>query len=257
MNINTIGRCILGLYTVGFISEKGLINKKPPKIELDNTKVEIHVCTLNEENNIKETLLSLNNQDKVDSGEVDIVLVDSNSDDGTKTIAKPFVDKIVNTPRGKLTSRDMTLKKSNCDIIAYADAGDIYPKGWLNKLLCPFRRSDVVAVGGFSHTLGRLNKPIGVLNNINNMVNNVLMGRNSALRRDAYLECGGFDLSIDEANLHEVWFEEEFKLPEKMSEVGEVVVKPSASCLYVDRRTPIINNASNKFKRQRKSGKRF
>ncbi|GAJ09578.1 unnamed protein product, partial [marine sediment metagenome] len=132
----------------GLALEKYMIPGKPVSLNLGNTKVSIHCPTINEEQWIRETLESLRTQSPYRNGDIKLIVLDSYSTDRTVEIAEEYADEVWLTPRGKLTTRDLGFKKDDADIIVAVDSGDIYPRGWLSRLLKPFENPRVIATHG-------------------------------------------------------------------------------------------------------------
>lgn len=229
---------------------------KEQNIELDTNgiKIEVQVPTLNEEGYIQNTLETISKQKLVENGDVDLTIVDSKSDDKTVELSDPYVDKVYTTDRGKLTAMNQAVEKSNASIIAYADAGDIYPKGWLNGLLSPFEDEEVVGSYGPSFSSGLLTKVPWAVQTIPQLFGVLMQGRNSAVRTFAHEEIGGFDESVDQNNINSTWIEEEFKYPKRLSKIGEVVFVPSAGMVGSDRR---VNLTNTEFKEEILKGERM
>lgn len=210
-----------------------------PIIDPGNTTISIHILTLNEEVLVESTLQTIVEQpmfQEYHPSNIELVLVDSNSEDNTVDIAANYVDRVISTPRGKLTARRIGIEQSDADIIVSTDSGTYYPDGWLNLLLRHFEDEDVVAVGG---TTLPVPGSVGTLFNVGlwwyNRLFLKLLGRNSAFRRDAFFETGGWDETIDQTNVYEMVKEEEIDFRKKMKEVGTVVRDLEAVC-YEDYR---------------------
>jgi cellulose synthase/poly-beta-1,6-N-acetylglucosamine synthase-like glycosyltransferase len=234
--------------------EKGSTKERNIELNTNGVRIEVHVPTLNEEGYIEDTLETLSKQELVMDGDVDLAIVDSKSDDKTVELSEPYVDEVYVTDRGKLTAMNQAANKSNANIIAYADAGDIYPKGWLNNLLSPFEDGDVVGSYGPSFSNGLLTKVPWALQTVPQLFGVLMQGRNSAVRTFAHEEIGGFDESVDQNNIHKTWVEEEFKYPKRLSNVGEVVFVPSAGMIGSDRR---VNLTNTEFKEEILKGERM
>lgn len=184
---------------------------------LDRT-VEIQIPTLNEEKEIKRCVKSVARQDikKVNENRVTVSLIDSNSEDRTVEIAEPYVDRIITAPKGKLTARDFAIKKSKADIIVSFDADCYYPPRTVSALVYPILKSkNTVASGGRSIFPDVVSQTVqNSLENISKALYNCnyLSGRISALKRDAYLRMGGFNLDINQRNAVAMVWEEEITL---------------------------------------------
>jgi cellulose synthase/poly-beta-1,6-N-acetylglucosamine synthase-like glycosyltransferase len=138
-----------------------------------------------------------------------------------------YFDKIIKAPYGKLTARDMAIKQASGDIIVAIDTDRYYPKNWLNELLKPFNRNEVVATTSY---------PVYsmVYELMSNMFKHMyyagkMDGGGSAFLKDAYYAVGGFDLNIDQFDWEEMIEEEEFNFMRKLQSIGEVVYVPYPS----------------------------
>jgi glycosyltransferase involved in cell wall biosynthesis len=219
-------------------------------------KVEIHLCSLNEAKLIERTLLSLHSQ----TMEADIVLLDSGSTDGTIDIARPYVKRITDCPRGKLTSRDYGVRMSDADIIFAADSDTYYPPETVELMVRPLLDDgSIVCTGGrtvydnpFAQMIGD-----GFLYGELALGFHHLSGHNSAFRRDAYLAAGGFKLDINQKDLPTVHWEEEVTFGNKMCKVtgGRFVFVPRSVVHASDRRIDPLKNFD--FFKQIMAGERF
>lgn len=124
----------------------------------DNYKISIVVVCYNEKYNIGRCIESLLQQ-TIDKQRYEIILVDNDSNDGTKEIIKEYCNKdkrvrmIINPIRGIACSRNIGLKEAVYDYIAFTDADCVLPKNWLEILINGFKKyymldNMVVAVGG-------------------------------------------------------------------------------------------------------------
>ena len=207
-----------------------------PEVDLEIVgKTSIHLSTLNEELWVELTLRSLVEQKLYeqyhDNGQIELVLADSYSEDRTVEIAEPYVDRILMVGKGKLTARREAIEQSkDADIIVSVDSGDFYFKGYLNVLLRHFTDPNVVAVTGSKLLKGR-DKPIyskaGIIW-MNYLVTSHLWGDAMAMRRDAFLRCGGWDESVMQQDINKLWVEEEVNLYKKLSKVGKIINEKEA-----------------------------
>ena len=100
---------------------------------INNTpiKYSVVVCVKNEEKRIKKSLQGIvkNNPDE-------IIVVDGNSNDNTKKIAKEFTDKIFNSNEKSLTKdRQIGIDKCKNELIAMIDADHILEKNDIYNLI--------------------------------------------------------------------------------------------------------------------------
>lgn len=164
------------------------------------------VPTYNEEKNIEKCLKSLHSQ-TVPREHVEIIVVDGDSLDGTRMIAETLADKvIIQTSMGVGGARNDGFHVAEAEIVATTDADcEPYPE-WLEAALKGFEDDDVVAVTGFldpsdwGDTAGAEKLAYETLFWLSNVLLVVLSvfgkyhlcGANSAFRRAAFLEAGGY-----------------------------------------------------------------
>ena len=204
MNILKTGAIgILGTLVTSSIIENSMkdydTNITPP---IDT--VSIIIPSYNEESFIETALLSLRDQSIIHNypHSFELILVDSQSTDKTVEIAEHYVDKIILSPRGKLTARNIAIDSANGNIIVSVDADTFYPYHWLNTILKPFvdlKYQNVVGVNGSTIDKSITGVP-GPIRNILELVDivrfpNKMLGRNSAFYKNAYYKIGKIDES--------------------------------------------------------------
>src|SRR3989344_6833368 len=116
-------------------------------------KISVVVITYNEEDNINNCLNSLINLD-YDRKNYEILVVDS-SNDNTKSIVKEFkqVRLISSENKGYGIQRNLGIKNSKYNLIAFTDADCIVPKSWLKDLISEVKDYDCLG--------GRIKDPEG------------------------------------------------------------------------------------------------
>lgn len=189
------------------------------------------LCALNEADSIHVALKSLAKQNVVAKfpDRFEFLLVDSNSEDDTASIAEGYGWKVVQAPRGKLKSRDLGNRIAQGKVIVSVDADSEYPPNWLNLMLRHFNDPNIVAVES-----PRLHPPpeglawtaistwFYFLDSLG--VAPKLCGSGSAFRRQAYFDSGGFKLEMDSAGmLTGLWKEEEMYFPWRLTQFGRVI----------------------------------
>ena len=213
-------------------------------VKLNGELVEIHICSLNEEKLIEETLMSVKEQCLIadNPDRVKIVLLDSGSTDKTVEIAQNYVDRILMCERGKLTARDAGFRNSDADIIVSFDADTVYPVGTAARLVKPMLDDPSVVVttgyGVYENPLAQV--LMGTVQAVQSMGRavglNYVSAFVSAIRRDAYLKSGGFNLGINQRDLWQMLWEEEFTIAPRLCNatggkfkyVDKAVVYPSS-----------------------------
>lgn len=162
-------------------------------------KISVIIPALNEEKFIGECLRSISEQSYKD---FDIILIDGGSTDNTVKIAEEYTDRIINahtTAPGP--SRNLGVRNSNAEIVAFTDADTVVPRNWLEIIAWEFSDPRVVAIGG---VLKPLNPRL--LDKIMYKINSDLWYRfsaifefyqlgtpNCAYRREIFLKTGGFN----------------------------------------------------------------
>jgi glycosyltransferase involved in cell wall biosynthesis len=238
------------------ISELVYTSDRGIDVDYDSLDYEVHVPTFNEEYLIEETLESLVRQDPVQNNNVDIVLVDSHSEDRTVELAKPYVDEIVVAPMGKLSARNEGIRATKPDVVLSADAGDIYPKGWINEIAKPFEDEDTVASYGPVYSKEPLfRRPQKIKHSIVNLWN--LPGNNSAIRVNALRDAEGFHTDIDQQKLLHVLLEEQIMKKMELRLRGDIRFRPYAGMYKCQRRKMFSLERTEQYEEEMESDERF
>jgi glycosyltransferase involved in cell wall biosynthesis len=127
------------------------------KVDCDK-KISVVIVCYNEKNKISSCIRSLLKQ-TLNADQYEIIIIDNNSNDGTKEIVKRFCDAdkrvrmIINPARGIAISRNIGLQEASNDFIAFTDADCVVPGNWLETMYNGFQKyyaldDKVVAVGG-------------------------------------------------------------------------------------------------------------
>lgn len=86
--------------------------------------------------------------------EIEIIVIDDGSTDGTAKIAKSLGCIVRTIPNsGAATARNTGLKLATGDFILFQDHDDLMKKGALANLLAPFRRDIFDIIGSFTESL--------------------------------------------------------------------------------------------------------
>jgi glycosyltransferase involved in cell wall biosynthesis len=261
---------VLGLSTVGLykLMTARVFNREdvvfdPPCF------TSIVMCSLNEELFIERTLQSLEDQNVLTENPTSFekILIDSNSEDETVAIAEDYGWKVYQAPRGKLTARHLGFEKAKGEIVVSVDADTFYPPNYLNLLLRWFKQPDVVGV-----VTPRLVDPTEnlalsyvstwmTLMDIGPLLAGGMRapGQSMALYKQAYFDVGGFNLNINQRNLHEMVREEEIAFAMKLRRLGRLPVDWQAPCFTSMRRFAVFKNGAkySKFAKERLKGERF
>lgn len=238
------------------VSEEVYTSERDLEVDYGALDYEIHICTLNEEEYIEETLQSLARQAPVKNGDVPIVLIDSHSKDETVAKARPYVDDVILSSKGLMTARNKGINQREPDVVLSADAGDIYSAGWVDELAKPFENDKVVAAYGNLYSKDPLHtRRQKVKHSVVNTWN--LPGNNSAIRVSALRKTGMFEEDIDQQELVEVLLREQILKKAELARHGKIAYRPYASIYKCQRRATITSEDHSEYKKQQEEGQRF
>jgi cellulose synthase/poly-beta-1,6-N-acetylglucosamine synthase-like glycosyltransferase len=89
-----------------------------------------------------------------DRNAVEVIVVDGNSTDETREIVKKYpVKLVVEEKKGLNLARNVGIKNSNGEIVAFTDADCIVPPNWITKIVENFKDPSVSCVGGSAEAL--------------------------------------------------------------------------------------------------------
>ena len=207
-----LNTCIIG--ALGMISASHIIESDMKNYDTDIQPpidtVSIIMPAYNEEEFIETAASSIRNQSIISRYPeyFEFLIVDNGSTDNTREIATKFADKVVSSPRGKLSARNYGTSISRGNIILAADSDVYYPIHYMNTILKAFRDPDVVAVSGTLLDYSFPNIPptlFIILSPIWRMINPLQMyGGNCAYYKHLFYKIGQFDENIDQFNADQV-----------------------------------------------------
>ncbi len=112
----------------------------------DNKDVSVVVCTRNCEDSIEEVLVSVKNNNPLK-----IIVVDANSTDKTRTIAKNYATKIFNDPgKGLALARNIGLQEINTKYIFFIGSDNIVGKSTILRLKRYLNQHDYVGTANLT-----------------------------------------------------------------------------------------------------------
>ena len=167
-------------------------------------KISVIIPTFNEEKFLGNCLKSLKEQDFKD---FEIIVVDNNSTDKTREVAKNFNVILVSEKRqGVAFARNKGAKIAKGEILAFTDADTILPKNWLSRIFEEFEKDkNLIAFGGscefYSGPLCAklaskfLLKLFLILDKFFSQGFN-LMGCNMAIRKSVFFKISGFNENL-------------------------------------------------------------
>jgi len=110
--------------------------------------ISIIIPTLNEEKYIESCLSSIEENGKE---LFEVIVVNNNSNDKTTEIVKKFpMARLVHEPiQGLPFSRNKGLSEASGDIVAFIDADNRIPKGWVKKIIKEFEKNEkLISISG-------------------------------------------------------------------------------------------------------------
>lgn len=169
--------------------------------------VSVVVITKNNAKTIEECIKSLINQ-TFPREKYEIIFVDGQSVDGTDKTIHNYVQhhdfvKLFYEEQGTMGyARNLGVKKSKGEIIAFIDADAVAPENWLMCIVDRFREKNIVALGGLDILVSE-SKSSKAIDSWRRMERKVgvkaiphIKTVNFAIRRDSLVMCGSFDSSL-------------------------------------------------------------
>ncbi|MBR9682060.1 MAG: glycosyltransferase [Candidatus Aenigmarchaeota archaeon] len=131
---------------------------------LYSEKISVIIPTYREEKYIKKTLESVRKQTYPN---YEIIVVDGNSPDATRKIARKYADKVINLrERGVAKARNVGTKVATGDIFVFLDGDTIIEKNFIKKIVNLFRNKNISGVFPQGRTRGKKSQVIFDLQNI-------------------------------------------------------------------------------------------
>lgn len=209
----------LGAIIQGFsFKDRFQVFIKKPNVKLtDHPLISVVIPAYNEEKFLGETLRSLTRQIYKPK---EIIVVDNGSTDNTAQIAHKYGAKVIYEPhKGVAFARQKGFEETKCQIIASTDADSILPRNWLNRFAQEFMKEPkrVMVSGMYDFYDGGI-----LLRFVTWLFNYRLFaicgwysGANMAVKKEAFLEIGGFNTSIP--------LSEDSNLGVRLRKVGKVL----------------------------------
>ena len=177
--------------------------------------VSIVIPTYNEEKDIGKCLSSLKEQSYK---KIEIVLVDDGSTDKTLEIVKKFkgIKVIKGEHKGTAFSRNLGAKQAKGEILVFIDADMCFDKDYIKNLVMPIVNDETGKLIGTTHdyeiatnTDNKYSYLWGKIRVSKEDAKNVKIFR--AIRKDKFLELGGFDSKYGYADDQTFWFKHKIK----------------------------------------------
>jgi glycosyltransferase involved in cell wall biosynthesis len=185
-------------------------------------RISVVIPAYNEESSIDRCLESIKKQTYKD---YDIIVVNAESTDKTAEVAFRYTDRVITAKTGSPgPARNLGVKSSASEVIAFTDADTIVADNWLSEIAKKFEDPKVVGAGGVLRPLDAR-----LLDKVMFKINSDLWYRftavfgfyqlgtpNCAYRRSAFLCAGGFDEKLSML--------EDTELSIRMKKYGKIVI---------------------------------
>ncbi|MHA1131473.1 MAG: glycosyltransferase [Candidatus Helarchaeota archaeon] len=165
-------------------------------------RISVVIPTYNEEGGLEKFLRQFERQ-TLPRKEFEIIIVDGNSTDMTRQIAKRYADTvIIQKSKGVGGARNDGVEIAKAEIVATTDADVILAPFWLEKIVRHFKADkNLVLLFGSNYPITK-NKFIRFFAGIKRIINQIFAkfkltylaeGPNTAFRKTAFLKVGGYD----------------------------------------------------------------
>lgn len=171
-------------------------------------KVSVVIPAYNEEKYIGSCLKSVNDQEiKAD----EIIVVDNNSTDKTKSIAEKMEATVIREKKqGMISARNKGFESAKYKIITRCDADVVVPRDWIKKIKQNFENKDIDALSGPIIYHDSFLKSASILPShiyleslrIISKGNRYLLGPNMAIRKSIWLKVKKF-VNLNDSRVHE------------------------------------------------------
>ncbi len=145
---------------------------------------------------------------KQDYPSYEIIVVENGSTDNTTEIVEKYPVKLLHSPeRGPAAARNMGIRCSKADIIAFTDADCLAEQNWLSELVKPYASPEIGGVGGpimaYKHDgrniVEQFSDELSPLTNFVSGKNEFLphlFTANASYRRSILVKIGGFNVHL-------------------------------------------------------------
>lgn len=156
--------------------------------------VSVIITTKNEEENISNCLKSIRNQ-TYPQEKLEVIVVDNDSTDKTKEIAKKYANHVFNKGPERSAQRNFGAKKAKGKYILYLDADMVLSNGVIEECVNKCEDKNYIALYIPEKIIGD-GFWIKVRNFERSFYNGTCIDAVRFIRRDKFLEIGGFDESL-------------------------------------------------------------
>lgn len=156
--------------------------------------VSVIITTRNESNNIENCHQSIKAQD-YPSDKIEIIVVDNNSTDNTKELARQYTDKVYTQGPERSAQRNFGVRQASGKYILYLDADMILSKDVISKCVEKCENDSFIALYIPERIIGK-GFWIKVRDFERSFYNATCIDCVRFVRRDKFLETGGFDENL-------------------------------------------------------------
>lgn len=195
----------------------------PRRIAMPKLQISFVVPAYNEQELIGRCLRSIVNECDANQVDYDLIVVDNNSTDLTAAIALLYHCRVIpEYEKGVTRARQTGFKHALHDVVAFIDADNMLPKGWLPYALTALDQPNVVAASGpvVYYDLSRFKRittsAFYTCAALSHKFFPMLQGGNFILKKSALLEAGGFNTDLD-------FFGEDTDTAMRLTRVGKVI----------------------------------
>lgn len=202
--------------------------------------ISVVVPAYNEEKTLERCLGSLSGQHT--SLPYEVIVVDNNSTDNTERIAQTFQKKmrirvVHERKKGRGAARQAGFRAAKGEVILSTDADAVVPSNWVEILATTLLTKSIVAVTGTSNVKDSslfVNHAYNVIQPMSMIVYRLFFGHywlsgfNFGIRRDVYVQSGGFD-----RNLNVI---EDIDLSFQVARLGRILFLPTLPVVVSGRR---------------------
>jgi len=126
---------------------------------ISQTKISIVIPTLNEEQNIEETIQTARKRGR----NIEIIIVDGGSTDRTIDIVKNLsVDKFIHTEKGRARQMNIGFEEAEGTYILFLHADTLLPRGYDSIIRYLLKKKNKVTLGAFEFTVNGSEKIRGL-----------------------------------------------------------------------------------------------
>jgi cellulose synthase/poly-beta-1,6-N-acetylglucosamine synthase-like glycosyltransferase len=169
--------------------------------------ISVIIPTLNEERYISNTIMSLKRQN---NNEIEIIVVDANSKDRTRELAKSLGAKvIISKIKNPGIQRNIGAMKAKREILAFIDADTIVCKNWSTIVKDIFSDNKIIMATGPLYPIEGVDVGLYKIANFLQLILTksnypLFWGAHLIIRRDIFFKVGGFNKTLNTCEDHEL-----------------------------------------------------